>query len=318
MFFGRDRWVLIASALALFFCCVDQRTAEAQLADDTILFSEFFEEIFRLDPGSAPVDLLNSDIGEGPFGQLIEIIDSSTAIVSSFSELFRFDVSSQQATLLTELSFSPSDITLDTTGNLIATGAPGIVSVNITTGEEINVFDDSFFSPSEVVVSSQGLVYAIEFFDGLGVVNPDTQTFTQIGEFDANELDAIDIGLDGNLIVANSDNEFLQVDPSSGVTTLLGSAGLINPDEIKVDDDGNILYSGDNDGSSSIFSFNPNTGITTTILDGDSVDTFFSILDFDIGSDLRPTNIAIPEPSSTTLLGLIAVAGLLRRHRFNV
>ena len=318
MIFRFDRWLLISSAMFVFFCFVNQPTAEAQLSDSTILFSEFFEEAFRLDPGGAPIDILNNEEADAPFGQLIEIIDSGTAIISSFTELFRFDVVNQQTTLLTDLSFSPTDLTLDETGNLIVTGAPGVVSVNVTTGEEINVFDDTFFTPADVVVSTGGLIYTIEFFDGLGVVNPDTQTFSQIGDFDSNELQSIDIGLNGDLIVSTSDNEFLQVDPSSGLTTLLGSSGEVAPDEIKVDIDGNILYSGDNDGSSSIFLFNPRTGITETILNGDDVDTFFNILDFDVSSQLRASNIAIPEPSSAVLLSMIMVVGFVRRRRFDV
>ena len=322
MFCNRDRCLLIGTAWALFFGFVNQRSAEAQLSDQTIVISEFFEEVFRLDPGGSAVDILNTD---DPFGQLIEIIDPNTVIISSFSELYRFDVSSQQATLLTDLSFEPREITRDTTGNLIATGSPGVVSVDVTSGVAVDIFDQTFFSPSDVVVADNGLIYVTEFFDALGVVNPTTQTFSQIGNFDTNELRAIDIGPDGNLYVSSIDSEFFRVNPLSGATTRLGlaitlpgSEDPILPDEIKVDDDGNILYTGSSEGGESIFSFDPNSAITTTILNGDDVDDFFSVLDFDINSQLRATNTAVPEPSSVAILGVLVLAGFGRRRRFIV
>ena len=95
--------------------------AQAQLPQSAIVVSEFFEEIHLLNLANQSVtDILDSPIGASPFGQNIEVLNPNTIAITSFSDLYYYDVGSQTASLFTSLSFFPSEITRDGNGDLVA------------------------------------------------------------------------------------------------------------------------------------------------------------------------------------------------------
>ena len=302
------------ATLTVFLSLAAPRAAEAQLSDQTIVISEFFEEIFRLDPGGTPIDILDSNPFDSPFGQLVEALDPNTIIISSFSELFRFNVGTGETTQFADLSFSPREITRSGPDTLIAVGTGGVVEVNVASGVETEIFDATFFSPSDAVVAEDGRIFVTEFFDSLGVVDPVAGTFDQIGDFGANQFSSIDIGPDGNLVLASFDELFL-VDP---ISELSSSLEIFEPgtiQEINVNSDGGILFSGTGFANGDLFLFDPISGSTSTVIQGDNIDPFFSILDFDVFEPgFRSVN-AVPEPSGSVLLIALTAVGSIRRRR---
>jgi len=167
-------------------------------------------------------------------------------------------------------------------------------------------------------VGADGRIFITEFFDALGFIDPNSGTFTQIGNFDTGAFGFLDIGIDGNLY-ASSGRDFFRIDPLSGEADLVGSFDGTSVREIQVDADGNILFSGSAVlGDSSIFSLDPLDGSITTIINGDDIDTFFSIQDFDVFSPELRVVSAVPEPTSVTLFGLVAMVCCCRRRRFSL
>lgn len=306
---------LSLALLCLATVCSDVRIANAQLANGSIVASEFFEEILLIDPitGSA-TDVLNSNPFTSPFGQLIEVLDPDSVILSSFRELHHYDVASRSTMLLGELSFVPSEITRTGTGDLIAVGTGGVVHVDVSTAEETLIYDATFFSARDAVVDDRGLIYITEFFDALGVVDPVAQTFTRIGDFPASKFLHIDLGPDGYLYLSTVfGGEFYRVHPQTGNAKLLATVSTASIEDIQVTDSGEILFAGLLNSIEGIHAIDPLTGNAETLLNGENLNGgFFSLLDFDVYNMQLRSSIPIPEPSSLALLLVSATISLTR------
>lgn len=304
--------------LALLACGLSTpSTANAQidLEDQTIIVSEFFDEIFRIDPGSnTAVDILDSDPFESPFGQLVEAVSPTQIIISDFNDLFSF-TGSDSTTLVATVPGILREIVRDGTGNLVATSTSGLYSVDLTSGDSQQIFDATFFSPSDAVVSGDGIIYVTEFFESLNAINPVTGTRRQIGNFGADGFDHLDIGPDGLLYTVDGD-EFHQVNPITGDSIFLGSAESAQIEDLKVDRDGRLLFGGGYNGIEGVFAFDPFTGGVVTLFDGATIDdTFFSVLDFTLAEEGLRTAISVPEPAALMpTIGLFTLI-LSRRHR---
>ena len=310
---------ILITCSTVFLLNTNLQTSFAQLNDQSIVFTEFFEELFHVQPNGSASDILNSaPFSDSPFGQLVEVIDANRIIISSFSDLHLYDVATQTTSLLTTLSSSPREITRDVNGGLIATSSGGVTHIDLTTGVESLIYDATFFSPGDVAVSADGTIFTTEFFDALGFVNRQTGTFEQIGDFSANAFDHLDIGTDGNLYVTDG-QDFLRIHPYSGESTLIGTFDGVFIDDIKVDDAGQILFSGSADGVNNIHSLDPQTGLIDTVVFGNDIDDrFFSILDFDIYTpNLRQVS-AVPEPSTAVVLFLAAGSITCLRRRSTI
>ena len=292
-------------------------SANAQLSESNIVFTEFFEELYSLDLANQSVtDILNSPINTPSF-QLVEVLDPNTIALTSSDDLYFYDVQSATASFFQTLTFSPEEITRDGSGNLIAVGSPGVVRIDTTTGNETLVFDETFFDADDAVVDSQGNVFVTEFFDALGVVGPNGG-FRQIGDFDTNQFSHLDIGVDGALYLASTDGgEFYRVDQSTGTSTLLAEDAFTFIDDLQVADDGSILFGGFVDSENGIFSFDPLTGEVSTVIFEDDVNNgFFNPLDIDIfSSSNRFALTAVPEPSTVSVVALLGSVCLIRRRR---
>jgi len=291
--------------------------AQAQLPQSAIVVSEFFEEIHLLDLANQSVtDILDSPIGASPFGQNIEVLNPNTIAITSFSDLYYYDVPSQTASLFTSLSFFPSEITRDGNGDLVASSTSGIFQIDTTTGNATLIHDEPFFSPDDAVVDSQGNIFVTEFFDSLGVVNPNGG-FTPIGNFGANEFSHIDIGIDGSLLLASTfGGDFTQVDPTTGAATVLATNAFTSLNDLQVADNGDILFAGTVANTSGIFSLDPLSGVVSSIATEGVNGAFFSPLDFDIFSSTNRASLqTVPEPSSTSVLAMFGLAAWIRRRR---
>jgi hypothetical protein len=308
----RQRW-LCAGLLALVIAA-DRSTlcaSHVPVTDGTVIISEFFEQIYRVDVASGTVtDALNSDPFDAPFGQLIEVLTPDSIALTSFRELHHYDVATHATALVKELTFNPREITRDGTGNLVAVGSPGVVHVDATTGAEALIFDDAFFSPHDVVVDQQGLLYLAEFFDALGVIDPVAGSFRKIGDFGANQFAHLDIGPDGFLYASSTfGGEFYRIHPFSGAATLLSADSTINVDDLQVAADGTLLFAGRHGSIDGVFALNPTSGIISTVINGTTINGgFFSTLDIDL-YESNPRS-SLPESSAFVLL-LVGSAVLL-------
>ena len=292
--------------------------ARVELAEGTVVVSEFFEEVHLLDLTTGDfTDALDSNPFDAPFGQLIEVFNKDSVALTSFRELHRYDVASKTTSLVKELSFSPAEITRDRTGNLVAVGTSGVVRIDAMTGAETLIYDETFFAPRDAVVDDQGNIFVTEFFNALGVVNPRTGTFEKIGDFRASQFGHIDLGIDGLLYLSStSGGNFYQVNPYTGSAKLLAAEPLAIVDELQIAPDGSLLFGGRLDSVEGIFSLDPTTGSFLTVVNGDALNGgFFNLLDFDVyESGLR---FSVPEPSTLRifLIGCCALPWGVRRNR---
>ncbi len=259
---------------------------EAQLTEGAIIVPEFFEELYQIPTsGGTAIDLLDSPVFDEVAGQHLAIADADTAYIMDFSDLYRFDFSSGQITHVDQLSFTPLELTLHSSGDLIAVAPDELVRVDPTTGAESSLYTEDFFGPSDAVSDPDGNIFLTEFFDALGVFVPGAG-FTQVGNFPSGMFGHVDLGPDGMLYLATStEASFYRVDPSTGVGVELDSEVYTFIDDLQVDSAGDILFSGEVNEKMGVFRFDPDTKALTTIVDNTSVnDGFFNPNDIAIFS----------------------------------
>ena len=312
---------LVVVCLVVFFFLAAPSIARGQLIEGDVVIGEFFEELYLADANSGAVtDILNNSAFEEIFVGNVEALNSNRVILSDSSTLYQYDVSTATTSQFTTLPSSPSEITRDLNGNLIWVASSGVHRIDGSTGGSSLLHEESFFSPSDAVVDQNGNIFITEFFEGLGVVGPNGG-FVSIGDFGANDFAHIDIGTDGQLYLASTfGGEFWTVDPLTGQSTLLVEDLFSGLDDIQVDVNGDILFTGEVDSQDGLFRFNPSTAETTNIVDGDNINGgFFSPSDLDIYEvSLRNTDFdfsSVPEPGSACLIGLVLVGISTRRRR---
>ena len=184
------RFVLLA-----LFALIPAVRAEAQIGVDDVIVSEFFDDILRIDNGSV-ADIF--DIARNDNITHLAIANSTTAYVVNFTEIWKIETGGSDAIdFVTVDGNSPSEITMDLTGDLLVSSAShGVRIVNVNTGVISQVYDDTFFNPSDIAVSAEGFIYTTEFFDGLGRIFPGG-VWEKLGDWDTNFFQRIDIGPDG-------------------------------------------------------------------------------------------------------------------------
>ena len=312
------------SGLAVLLMLVCGTEACGQFSSADVILTEFFEEIYGVDTSTGAVtDILDNDTSETIFAGSIAFVDSTTAYITEFDDLHIYNLSTQSSSLFTTLPFSPSEITADLDGNLIATSTSGVFRIDTTTAAASLIHDETFFGVDDAVVADNGNIFVTEFFDALGVVGPNGG-FNQIGDFSANEFAHIDIGPDGQLYLASTfGGEFWRVDPVTGAGMLLGEDLFSSLDDIQVDDNGDLLFTASVDlgggAEDGLYVFDPDTAVITNIFEDDDINGgFFSPADLTfIGREFRSTALAVvvPEPSSATFVTVILAGILVRRRR---
>lgn len=310
---------ILRATIVACFVLTGNSVAQAQLLEGDVVLPELFEELHVFDTNSGTLtDVLDNAIIEAITIDNAEGLNSNTVILSSFSDLYRYDVSTATSSFFSTLSFTPNEITRDLNGNLIAAATGGVYRIDAATGDTTLLHTETFFSTDDAVVDQNGTIFVTEFFDALGAVNPNGG-FTQIGDFSSNQFSNLDIGIDGQLYLASTfGGEFWRVDPVSGEGTLLGEDLFLNLDDLQVDDNGDLLFSatvGDEDG---LFLFDPETAEITNLIGNDDVDGLFSIRDVDIfATQFRSTDfVPVPEPGSVSLfvLAMIGISTTRRRQ----
>ena len=297
------RVVLVPLLHCLVVLSFGTNQACGQVGENQVVLSEFYEELYLIDANaSTAIDILDSPTGASPFGQLVEVLNENTIIQSNFSDLYRYDPVTQTSSLWTSLPFRPLEIARDLNGDLITIGTSGVWEIDGITGDIRRIHDATFFSPTDAVVSAEGIIFVTEFFESLGFVRPGGG-YTPIGNLRPNKFSHLDLGLDGNLYLSSrTDGEFWRVDPLTGQADLLGANVFTSMDDFKVEASGSILFSGNDDVTDGVFRFDPITGQTTTIVDGANFNSgFWSGLDLDIYSPSFRTASVVPEPVSLLL-----------------
>lgn len=270
------------AAIRLFlFTCIaivnvgSTRPIRAQLNEGAILVSDFFEELYQVGSNGGVTDLLDSPSFQEVPGQNLAIADDSTAYLSYFSNLYRFDVGSGQLTFVDELSFDPIEITIDAAGSLVAVGAGELIQIDPATGAETSIYDESFFTPRDAVTDEVGNIYLTEFFDALGVLSP-AGAFSKIGNYATNQFRHLDLGPDGMLYLSTTFGaSFYRIDPTDGSGVELDSDVFELIDDLQVDAAGDIIFSGQVDTRNGVFRFDPSTKAVTTLVDDTSVNGGF-------------------------------------------
>ena len=291
--------------------------ASAPAGAQQVLFTEFFEEVFSLDiETGALVDLVDTPIAEpSPFGQHLAVAGDGAVYVSDFGRLFRFDPGAAEPyTQVADLGPARSlgEVTRGASpSGLVGIDGGAIVSIDPLSGSVQTLFDDAFFSASDVVVDAGGRVFATEFFGGLGFLDPGAAGFVEIGGFGSLDLDHLDIGPDG-LIYASTgfDNGFLSVDPATGAVVDLGVQVYDAIDDLRVSDDNTLLFAGRVAGEDGVFRLGEGGSVVALTTGGG--EAFFNPQDLDLGSATLRTTM-VPEPGAA--LALAAAAGLASLRR---
>ena len=290
-------------------------TVSTAAAAEDVLFTEFFEEVFALDTDTgALTDLVDTPRGESsPFGQHIAVAGDGSVYVTDFGRVFRFDAGA--ASPYTRVADLGSDSFFEFTRAASSTGLLGsgvngsILSIDPITGATATLYDETFFSVSDIAVDANGRIFATEFFGGLGYLNAGATDFIEIGDFGPLDLDHLDIGADGQIYASTGfDDGFVRIDPATGAATDLLLDAYESIEDLQVADDNTLFFAGTVAGEEGIYRLD---GSSVVRVNDDPGTAFFNVLDFTLGSaTLRPT--AVPEPAGLLVL---AVAGALASRR---
>ena len=289
------------------------------VAAEQILVSEFFEEVLSLDGDTGVLtDLVDTPIGEtSPFGQHLAVAGDGRMYVTDFGRVFRFDAGAASpytrvAAFDTTDSFRELTRAASATGLLATNGGGEILSVDPLTGAIETVYDDTFFSVSDLAVDANGRIFATEFFGGLGYLNDDATDFVEIGDFDPLDLDHLDIGADGRIYASTGfDNGFVAIDPATGRSVSLLEDAYDFIDDLRVADDDTLYFAGVVAGEDGIFRLGTDSVVRVDAAPGPD---FFNPLDLDLAAaTLRVT--VVPEPAGLLVLAAAGGLAMLRRRR---
>ena len=282
----------------------------AQLVDGDIIISEFFEDVFQIDPvNRSQTNIFN----QGLF--LESIVGVGNTIFSrDFGEgIVEIDLSTGTSSLIAGSPTSVNELTFDQNENLIITGNDGVQHYNTTTGVFSTITTDGY---RDVIVSAQGDIFVTDTFDGIGRLTS-SGLFESIAD-PGFAFEGLAIASDGLLYSYSSFDGLFQINPLTGTSTMLESDIFDSVDDIVSFGNDALLVSGifdiDGDGTSEdgLYRYDIATGVITSVFD-ETTDNlgFWSPGDVYVVGEL---NAVVPEPTVIPVLAL-AIAGFVSRRR---
>lgn len=305
-------WICIVVLAVLTFNGGMISNCNGQLVDGDIIISEFFDDVFQIDPANrTQTNIFSQNLFLG------SIVGNGNVIYSSdFGEgIVQIDLSSDTSTLIAGTpSTSVSELTFDQNDNLLISSNSGVQRYNTTTGVLSTITTDSY---DDVVVSAQGDIFVSDTFDGIGRLNS-AGLFESIAD-PGFAFDSLAIASDGLLYTYSGFDGLFQINPLTGASTQLETDIFSSVDDIVSFEDGALLISGqfdvEGDGGildDGIFRYDIATGTVTSIFDEFTEDlSGWSPADVYVVGEL---NAVVPEPTVVPVLAL-AIAGLVSRRR---
>lgn len=268
----------------------------------TIVFSEFFEKMFIIDPENG--SLVPTPISALGVGTIDEIAIESSGMVLGigFNELIRINPVTGSVQTVAQLeSGTFSGLALEADGTVVAVGNSVVNRINPVTGEVVEIADDTFFGPRKVAVAPSGDIYVTEFFEDLIRINPVTLAKNTVTlQSDIGSPNHIDVFPDGDLAILNLGRELYRVDPISGSVDFIGDDYATFIHGIGIDGDGDVLIAT----SDAVLSVDPDTNFTSIVAFDEP---FFSPHDVAFGE------VLIPEPAAGLLLASVCLCWVRRR-----
>ena len=279
--------------------------AHGQFSRGDIVISELFNDMFLLD---AETGELTDIYDPTDIGFLSNVVVREGQIYGNFgSDIYTINTDANTMSHYYSASTGIREFVLDGNGDFVAIGTNSVFRIDNSTLQESTIYQDTFFSPSDVSLGPNGEIYVVEFFESLGLITQGN--YDTIGDFDANQFDNIAVAEDGFLYTLDTfTSEILRIDPTNGFAEqLLGTGEFSASDEIEFGLDGSLLISAAVGGEDTIFRLNESTGELETLFK--PIGGAFSPLDFTV---VR----SIPEPSVAIPIFLTALAaGAFRRRR---
>jgi len=304
-----NTWIHIA-VLASLTLVGTTSNCHAQLVDGDIIISEFFDDVFQIDPvNRTQTNIFNQDLF------LESIVGSGNTIYSrDFGEgIVEIDLSTGTSSLILGSPTSVNELTFDQNDNLIITGNDGVQRYDTTTGVFSTITTDEY---RDVIVSAQGDIFVTDTFDGIGRLNS-AGLFESIVD-PGFAFEGLTIASDGLLYTYSGFDGLFQINPLTGASTMLEADIFGGVDDIVSFGNDALLVSGtfdiDGDGTTEdgLYRYDILTGAITSVFDEETEDlSFWSPADVYVVGEL---NAVVPEPTVIPVL-VLAMAGLVSRRR---
>ncbi|HEX6961345.1 MAG TPA: hypothetical protein VF175_05725 [Lacipirellula sp.] len=227
-------------------CAADRAWAQSGLSAGTIVITEFFEELMRINPSTGAKTVMP----DGAFDPRdILAIDAARRIVAidEADRLVRFNPATLTVTPLTSTLFPLAvDLAIEPSGNVLVVDNQDLFRVNIASGMTTTLVNHEnvnggFFSPRGITVGPTGRVFLTEFFEQAWEYIPASGMVLELPLPEEVTLaSVIDARSDGDLIVRDFDvGDLLRIDPDTGdVTTFAtGIPALTHDFALEADDD---------------------------------------------------------------------------------
>ncbi|MEM7314790.1 MAG: hypothetical protein AAF497_16715, partial [Planctomycetota bacterium] len=181
------------------------------------------------------VSMSLTNIFDGSIGevQLADInIRDGLVYGVAYNELYRFNTSTNTTTLVAELPEEPRALTLDQNGDFIgADRTNGVYRVDANSGAITTLYEDSFFRPSDVVVSANGDIYVAESTRSLSRLR--NGVFTTIVDFATDHVTNVAIGNDGYLYTTDvSTAHIKRIHPTTGDSQIISTTDFTSHREL--------------------------------------------------------------------------------------
>jgi hypothetical protein len=286
---GRTRLrCLFLVVLLVGVCASDRASAQSGLLAGTIVITEFFEELMRINPATGAKTVIT----DGTFDPTdIIAIDAARLIVAidAADRLVRFNPATLAVTPLTSRPFPMAvDIAIEPSGNVLVVDNEDLFRVNVASGVTTTLVDhttvnDGFFSPRGIAVGPTGRVFLTEFFEQAWEYVPASGLLFELPLPDEVTLaSVVDVRSDGDLIVRDFDvGDLLRINPDTGDVApfATGLPAITHDFAVEADDDV-VLTS-----SEGVFRYAAANGAETPLT---TDATFFS-----------PVGIAVAPPDAT-------------------
>jgi streptogramin lyase len=280
--------------------------AASPIAPGDIVFTEFFDGWFKLDPSSGQVTALPWAPAPVFTQHLAFDIDGAILFDGFEGAVSRLNPHSGNISPLNIPGLSFTDgFVVEPNGDLLIANNQAVSRFSRTAHTTTTVTTGTFFSPNGITRTADGRVFITEFFEDLWEINPATGAKSHVTSFAFSIPMLIATRSDGDLIVENfSPDALYRVDPDTGAVSPFTDDLPTFVRNFALDANDNLWLTS----SDGIYRYSGSGGAKTLIASG----TFFS-----------PKAIAIvppgwtppvPEPS-TLVMALIAALAMWRRHR---